>query len=187
MPELFVVGEIKQIALETSGVFSIRYNFVVGNENWVLQSGHMFGNTMFNSTKDGEVILNHPIDAYFSTTSLEGFPYLVVEVWKLTLENVKKKKKVSWASKLENVKEFHSISSTWLPVNSGSHNLTMSLWRVLSLEDKNYSDSFLPDYPNDIGRYILENREQIVSDSLGFVNVDINIVVSGFQKFGVME
>ena len=172
MPELFVVGEIKQIALETSGVFSIRYNFVVGNENWVLQSGHMFGNTMFNSTKDGEVILNHPIDAYFSTTSLEGFPYLVVEVWKLTLENVK---------------EFHSISSTWLPVNSGSHNLTMSLWRVLSLEDKNYSDSFLPDYPNDIGRYILENREQIVSDSLGFVNIDINIVVSGFQKFGVME
>lgn len=175
MVDVFILGEIQTIFSEFCGSYSLKYRIVTGNENWgVTHSGNLSGSAMINSTNDGRILVNHPIDAYFSSTSIEGFPYIVCEIWKLTNEGTK---------------EFYAIGCSWIPFNPGYHNLIINLWRVVCLEGRNYSNGdLLPDHPNEICQYILNNsiREKISSVSMGIVNINLNIILSGFEKFGVM-
>lgn len=175
MPEVFILGEIQTIVLDFYGSYCLKYRIVTGNEKWgVLLSGNLNGSTMINSTNDGAVIVNHPIDVYFSSTSIEGFPYIVCEIWKLTDEGTR---------------EFYAIGCSWIPFNPGNHSYIINLWRVVSLEKKNYPNGeLLPDHPNEIIQCVLNNhiRERILSDSIGLVSINLNIIVSGFEEFGVI-
>lgn len=103
MPEVYFVGEILKINVDTEAV-SLTFSILPGNANWSLYAGVTFYHhieyfTWFlNISKcfigfaygethasvvdpcSGEAVLCHPIDAHYITSKVEGWPQIVVEV-----------------------------------------------------------------------------------------------------------
>lgn len=91
-PQVHFIGELShlliesmQFPLEEAAFYSISYCVVPGNDLWKLHDGKSFGETQACMIDElsGFITLNHPINLFYNTTSIEGWPCLVVEVSKL--------------------------------------------------------------------------------------------------------
>ena len=84
MPQVSFIGELKDVVVGDSTIESacVSYAIIPGNSNWYLRFGNSFGetNTCAVDSVKSNVILNHPIDNTFDTSTVEGWPLLVVEV-----------------------------------------------------------------------------------------------------------
>lgn len=76
-----IVGEILGATDFDKPKLLCKYNFLTGNDKWAKLDGAFNGQTQLSQTDETLVLWNHPIDLHYATTTLSGWPKLVVEVW----------------------------------------------------------------------------------------------------------
>lgn len=91
MPEVHFVGEIEYCRIDHS-IFSnistsITWAVVTGNSSWSLREGSNSGETQACLQSDeGTSIYNHPLDLQLDTSTVEGWPFIVCEIWDKTFD-----------------------------------------------------------------------------------------------------
>jgi hypothetical protein len=175
MPTVNFVGEIQTAFSDCSSTVSLSFGILPGNRAWTLRSGESSGETQISSSDDeGLVTLNHPLDAYYETTSTEGWPLLVVEVWDKSIVGAR---------------NFLGCGSIWLPMKSGTHVLDINIWKPSPQGMEYIADALLPTTPDlKLLREVLVNpymRAKLHTCSTGDVRVKVNAILSGFEAQGV--
>ena len=125
MPEVSFIGQIEYAAsIRDYDSLSVSFAIVPGNSCWALSSGAAHGETQTAAMADdvGRCPLNHPIDVSYSTSSAEGWPFFICEVWDKSEPSTR---------------NFVGCGSCWLPPSKGEHALDVHLWKPASLNDFN--------------------------------------------------
>jgi hypothetical protein len=176
MPSVNFVGEIESAFADCSGALALSWGILPGNRAWTLRAGECSGETQVGISHDitDSVALNHPIDAYYETTSCEGWPFIVVEVW----------------DKSEfGARNFVGCGSAWLPMKSGVQILDINIWKPSAEGMEYFSEALLPTTPDlKLLREIIVNpymRSQLHTNSTGDVRIKLNTVLAGFDVHGV--
>ena len=82
MPTVNFVGEIESATSDLSSTLSVSWGVLAGSRAWTLRSGESDGETQAcEANESGVVKLNHPVDIFYETSSSEGWPMVVCEVW----------------------------------------------------------------------------------------------------------
>lgn len=175
MPSVHFVGEIESAFSEGSSTLSLNWGILPGNRAWTLRSGDPSGDTQISTGELGsEVHLNHPIDVFYETTSCEGWPNFVVEVWD--------KSDIG-------TRNFVGCGCAWLPMKSGTQVIDVNIWKPSPTGVEYLSELLLPTVPDIKAlREIMVNpylRSKLRTHSTGDVRVKINVVSSGFAAHGV--
>lgn len=125
MPEVSFIGEAETVHVKCSYV-SVSWAIVPGSAAWNLYAGLSDGEsqTCAVSSEIGYATLNHPIDSSFQTSSIEGWPFLVCEVWDKSEEGIR---------------SFVGCGSAWLPPSHGAHSIDVFLWRPCAFGLENLS------------------------------------------------
>ncbi|KAJ1430984.1 B9 domain-containing protein [Ochromonadaceae sp. CCMP2298] len=118
MPTVNFVGDISFSTVSISSV-SVTWAIVPGNAAWYLKRGLGSGETHTCETcwSSGKAIMGHPIDCQYETSTVEGWPLFVCEIWDRTDDGFR---------------GFHGCGSAWLPMTPGKHQLEIQLWRPVS-------------------------------------------------------
>ena len=176
MPSVNFVGEIISAFADCSSTLSLSWGILPGNRGWTLRSGDACGETQVGSVQDNSdsVTLNHPIDAYYETSSSEGWPFLVVEVWDKSEAGAR---------------NFVGCGSAWLPMTCGAQIIDINIWKPSAEGLGVIADALLPTIPElKLLREIMVNpymRSKLKTTSTGDVSVKMNVVLSGFEVYGV--
>ena len=105
MPEVFILGEIvNALDIGVSSV-SVTWTIITGNSCWNIIEGATHGETQICNIANGKFSLNHPIDIFYDTSSSEGWPFIVCEVW----------------DRSNGIRSFQGCGSMWLPTSSSSN------------------------------------------------------------------
>ena len=176
MPTVNFVGEVECATSELAETLCLSWGILPGSRAWTLKSGECSGETHITDTgKDGFAILNHPIDAYYQTTSGEGWPFLVVEIW----------------DKSEPMaRNFVGCGCVWMPMEAGKHTLDINIWKPIptGIVDS-LSEIFLPTVPDlKALREVVVNpylRSKYQTESTGEVKVNIQVTTTQFENHGV--
>ena len=84
MPEVHVIGEVLGASdFEKSNLFC-KYQFLTKNDKWTVLDGISKGQTQLSLVEKFEkdvVVWNHPVDVYYATSVLSGWPKVFIEVW----------------------------------------------------------------------------------------------------------
>ncbi len=179
MPHAFFLGEIEKAELfKGSGAISLSYAVVPGNAGWSLKDGNINGETHINESESIHGgVLNHPIDWHYITSTSEGWPFLVVEVWERDWDGT---------SRL-----FKGCGSVFLPTTPGSHKLSLSLWRPRQVRGvAGFIDMVLPPKLDikEVRKFIAApyTRPHFQTETCGTVQVTIHTVLEGFKKNGCL-
>mmetsp|Transcript_26380 Transcript_26380/g.39137 ORF Transcript_26380/g.39137 Transcript_26380/m.39137 type:complete len:182 (-) Transcript_26380:236-781(-) len=179
MPEVHFIGTIDSVTGLPVQSLSLTWAIVPRNSKWFIQKGSFFGETHTgNVTEEGTATMNHPIDAQFNTSTSEGWPFLVCEVWDRSFDGSR---------------GFCGCGCVWLPSSYGKHDLEIILWKptvhkLLSIQK--LSDYYIPNVPD------LENMREIAINanlrsatktaSIGTVSVTMyTLTTSDFSTYGV--
>lgn len=116
MPEVLFVGEVEGASVQHPLV-CVSWAIVPGSKAWSLNNGRSHGETQSSETcpELGWATLNHPIDASYQVTSVEGWPVFVCEVWEKFLDG--------------GARSFVGCGSAWMPTTQGAHSVEIDLWR----------------------------------------------------------
>jgi len=175
MPTVAFVGTIENVSVDFVENVSLTWGFLTGNAGWSLRNGEGSGETQICALgENGVAILNHPIDALYETTTVEGWPFIVVEVWDKSTVGVK---------------GFCGCGSAWIPPSSGQHTIDVHIWKPSSSGIDAIADMLLPTVP-DIKklREVMVSpfmRSQLQADTIGTVKINIGATKYGFADFGV--
>jgi hypothetical protein len=161
MPDVHFIGEIEDAANEDFSLVSVTFAFVPGSSAWFLKGGVSYGEThaVLSSPQDC-LTLNYPLDVHYETSSSEGWPFFVCELWDKSSDGAR---------------NFIGCGGAWLP-QSGTHSIDVCLWRPSSVGLDSLSETMLPTCP--------DLRSQIQADSAGTVRVKVTVVTIGFEAFG---
>jgi B9 domain-containing protein 1 len=176
MPSANFVGEVASAFADGSNTLSVNWGILPGNRAWTLRSGEASGETQICTGENGEeVALNHPIDVFYETTSSEGWPFIIVEVWD--------KSEIG-------ARNFVGCGSIWLPMQPGAHVLDVNIWKpALNNGIEMISDALLPTVPDlKALREVMVNpylRSKLHTTSSGDVRLKMNVTLNGFSSYGV--
>lgn len=146
---------------------------------WKLLEGYSSGQTQLTSGyNDQEIVVNypwsHPIDVHYITRGLQGWPRFEFQVWG-----------VDWLGKC-NISAYGFMN---VPTQPGFHELICSTWRPVGDLRRRLLD-YVTGYrmhlvdPSDIVCSGL-NRHAIQSLSMGTIKVELNVILKGFEKYGI--
>jgi hypothetical protein len=179
MPQVHFVGEITDTIVNSyTGPVSVTYGFVPGAPAWFHQSGQNTGETQISSiSDDGRAILNHPLDMHYVTSSSEGWPFLVCEVWSRDATG--------------NERQFRGCGCTFLPTSPGKHTLELFLWRPGEISGlMGFYDMLMPATPDlrSLREIIVKPyvRSEVKTETCGTIRVSVNTVLAGFKEHGVL-
>jgi len=126
---------------------------------------------------EGKVICHswsHPIDVHYITKGLQGWPKLEFQVWD-----------VNWLGKC-NICAYGFMN---LPAKPGYHDMICSTWRPVGNLRRRFID-YLTGYrmhlvdPSDIVSNGL-NRHLLQAISMGYIRVQLSVVLKDFEEHGV--
>ena len=174
MPTVNFIGEIDSVESELSTSLSVSYGVLPGSRAWTLRSGDNAGESQTcEAGFSGLVQLNHPIDIFYETSSAEGWPMLVCEVWDRSDVGVK---------------NFIGCGSCLMPMAPGDHTVDLNLWKPSPSGIDALADMLLPNVPDlkalreiQVNPYL---RSQFLTASTGEVRLKVTVVISKFDKFG---
>eukprot|EP01038_Epipyxis_sp_PR26KG_P012319 gene12319-16523_t len=175
MPDVYFIGEISHTESISTSAISVTWAIVPGNTDWNLKSGISFGETQTCLKSDSnESVLNHPIDLHFHTSSSEGWPVIVYEVWDRTYEESR---------------NFVGCGSVWLPIYSNNQHIIGHVWRPVSHGLNVLGDLFIDSCPDFLSIRELSIdpflRSTLKVESVGTIHLNLNILTCGFESFGV--
>lgn len=82
MAELHVIGELLSGHDFGGGSFFCAFEFITGTQ-WTAAEGHTAGATYIMREGGAGIAWNFPIDVHYSFNSVQGWPRLAIQVWKL--------------------------------------------------------------------------------------------------------
>jgi len=175
MPTVSFCGTIDSVSVDLVEQVSLTWGLLPGNAGWSLRNGEAAGETHISACGEtGVAVLNHPIDSLYETTTAEGWPFVVVEVWDKSTVGVK---------------GFCGCGSAWIPPTSGQHVVDIQLWKPSASGLAAISEWLLPSVP-DIKRLreVMVNpymRSQVQADSVGTARLTVTTTLHGFESYGV--
>lgn len=176
MPIVNFMGEIFSVVADYDSI-SVSWAIVPGNASWIAKFGETYGEsqTCMVSPELGQAILNHPLDVQFETSSMEGWPFLVFEVWD--------KSEVG-------SRNLVGCGSAFLPQAIGAHHFDIYIWKPTNPSwYGKLLDMFLPPQhdPLQLREAVATPyvRSQMHAVAVGSVEVKINVVQAGFGQHGV--
>lgn len=175
MAEVHIIGQIVEAVDFDDRSLFVKWSFNSGS-SWKVLEGFTEGQTHL-STRNSvgtSHFWSHPIDVHYSTRSLQGWPKFELQIWR-----------VDWLGKC-NISAYGFIN---LPASPGFHEINCSTWRPVGDFRRRLID-YVTGYrmhlvdPSDIISNGV-NRHVIQTQSMGSVNMELNIVLRGFDKYGV--
>ena len=179
MPQVHFIGEIEEVQpAKSMDALSVTFGVAPGNGAWFLQGGDVMGETHTSDMDEGRAVLNHPMDVHFTTSSSEGWPFFVCEVWER--DSIQTHDRV-----------FRGCGCAFLPTAAGKHVLELKLWRPCELSGiPGFYDMVLPQNPNlkSLRELIVKPfvRSDVQTESCGVVRVTVNVLTRGFAEQGVI-
>mmetsp|Transcript_31948 Transcript_31948/g.42173 ORF Transcript_31948/g.42173 Transcript_31948/m.42173 type:complete len:180 (-) Transcript_31948:243-782(-) len=174
MPEVYILGEVKGARDLPFSKAYLHWKVVMNENNWSTLAGHTEGHTQIDATSEvGMTVWNHPIDMHFSTTSIEGWPKLILEVWRLDAFDRH---------------EIAGYGTCFLPTVSGDHYLECAVWRPYGSWTERVT-SFLLGSPTQLkysdSLILSSQRDQMqMTETLGGVCFSLKIITLGFETHG---
>ena len=134
MPEVSFVGSIDSACCKGE-VVSITWAIVPGSSAWSPRSGEDNGETHSAVFTEGlgRAILNHPIDIVYETSSTEGWPFIVCEVWDKSNDESR---------------GFIGCGNVWLPPLPGKHSIDVPIWRPTNSSFGSFFETMIPSVPD---------------------------------------
>lgn len=175
MPTVNFIGEIESATSDLSTMLCVSWGVLAGSRAWTLRSGDSDGETQTcEANENGVVKLNHPMDIFYETSSSEGWPMLVCEVWDKSEPSCK---------------NFIGCGSAWMPMSPGEHVVDINLWKPTGTGLNALSEYLLPNVPDlKVLREIIVNpymRSNYTAASTGDIRVKLNVALSAFDQHQV--
>ncbi|CAL2042329.1 CBN-MKSR-2 protein [Caenorhabditis brenneri] len=174
MAEVFVSGTITSAKGFGDNRLSIRYQLSLGG-GWRVVQGESEGQTQTDCPSVFEnAYFGHPIDLHLATSSIQGWPRLLLQVWHH--DNYGRQ-------------EIAGYGTLLLPTSPGKHVLTAGCWRPKGSFREELMHKLVGGGLQLTSLNALEDpsiREKIVSVSAGTVKFELNIITKNFQRYGIL-
>eukprot|EP01084_Bolivina_argentea_P155771 271449_1 len=173
MPQVHLVGEIvraRDMPGHGGGTYT-KYKLVTSGENWHLLDGKEEGCTHIDESRGlDENWFGHPIEAHFGTDSMQGWPRLQLETWRVDSTNQV---------------QLIGYGAAFIPPLPGRHRLDCAMWqpRAESWLGQ-WSSWFLGigttlNYTSTVSSS--KDRFELRTETCGVVEVDVSVLVKGFN------
>lgn len=177
-PEVHIVGEILGASdLESDNAFCVFQ--VKTGKYWSCVGGEEEGQTQtdYPEGEDEMVQWNHPLDLHYYTKTLEGWPKIIFEVWKLD----------SFGSKSLSGYSFINV-----PTTPGSHEIEALIWRPCGTQREEMAEFFLGESARLVNASMIhsglkakEDRHRITTKTVGKVHVRLDVLLRHVQDHHV--
>ena len=179
MPEVHLIGEIVGGSDFEHGRLFLKYEFQCGSDKWTLLDGVASGQTQLcacdkYSLEDGIVSWNQPVDAYYTTTTLTGWPKLLVQVWH--------EDEVGRS-------ELSGYGLVQLPTCPGEHKIEMVAWRPQGTLTQKMYNFFLGTASHLEHKQLVgssADRFDLFTETAGLVHLRLEVLTRGFRNRGVV-
>ena len=177
MPEVhFIGGFVGATDFSANNLF-LKYEILSGGEWSLLDGTCEEGQTqlsLVNGYHDNLVIWNHPIDLYYTTKSLQGWPRLNVQVW----NEDKFGRKV-----------LCGYGTTKFPAQPGETLVECVIWRPQGCLSQKMYNFFLDvtshvEHPDIV--YSSKDRFDLSTSTVGSIYFNVDVVTRGFKNSGVV-
>jgi len=182
MAEVHLIGQLVGASDfrrdDGAGLFC-RFNVQTGGA-WKLLSGLKEGQTQVDCPAGGAeaaAFWCHPIDAHFSTRGLQGWPKLILQIFRQDAFGRN---------------DLAGYGFCHLPTTPGSHTLDVCAWRPVASGGGGPRDAAAHALLG--GGHRLRNpdllvasadRHRLTTTTAGRAHVQLNVILRGFEKFGV--
>lgn len=176
MPEVYVLGQILGASDFGPAPLRCRWQLVVGDEHWKSIQGETEGQThLVLPEDDGEFcVWSHPLETHYSTSGIEGWPQLTVQVW--TQDEHKRN-------------EIAGYGCCRIPTAPGMHELDLVTWAPEGGLVDRIAGALLggkpqlkhPEVVTDAG----VDRCALRTVTSGTVHLEFQVLTKGFAEHGV--
>jgi len=179
-PELHVVGEIEGASemshSHDNGFCS--YQIFTG-PNWLCVGGDLEGQTQVDyPDENGDLIVwNHPIDVHWYTKTLQGWPRMLLEVWKMDNHGCK---------------DLCGYGFCYLPTQPGLHELEVPIWRPCGPVKEEVYAYFIGGGLHLLDKDVVhlpvkakEDRPRLFSVTVGKVHLRLDIILRHLQPHSI--
>lgn len=168
IPEVHYIGEISGASGFGEGVdVCCKWQIETG-EKWEWVAGERTGQTHTAGPDSGSsfAVWSHPVDLHYTAGTLQGWPRLIVQVWKQDMHGRQ---------------ESLGYGSCQLPTASGSHELSCPIWRPMGSLQQETAAFFLGSYPvlksaAPVHATAASDRVRMVTTGTGTVHVKVDAV-----------
>eukprot|EP00762_Andalucia_godoyi_P001084 ANDGO_02123.mRNA.1 hypothetical protein len=173
MPEVHVVGEISSGSHFEDSLLFCKWRVVCGPQ-WRKVSGADSGSTHVVQALEEEHVFSHPIDIHFAAKAIEGWPRLLIRVWKQDMFGRN---------------DFCGYALCHIPTSPGSFVLECPCWRPQGTLMEEMTAWFLGGRPQLRHEDLVlsgDNRFRLRTVSMGVVRVRLSVITKDFAKHGVV-
>ena len=175
-PELHVLGELLGGSGFGAGTATCCKWALEAGERWELLEGARGGQTQTDAPAAGTdtCVWAHPIDAHFRVGALQGWPRLLVQVWRL--DDVGRL-------------EVEGYGVAHVPPSPGLHELSISTWRPVGTAADEWAAFFVGGTPALKSTAVLfaaaSERHRLVTVGSGSVHVRLELLQRHMDAYGV--
>ncbi|KAI8898191.1 B9 domain-containing protein 2 [Globomyces pollinis-pini] len=173
MAEIHILGSLVGASDFPKSQLCCKWSIVSG-ESWVLLEGETSGRTHVDIPLDPTLsVWSHPLDIHFATKSIAGWPKLVVHVFHQDMFGRN---------------ELFGYGFIHVPATPGKHTMEIVTWRPTGTMKEQLWATFLgaTNQLKDTNLiYDPMDRFRLVTESMGKVHVEFDIIIRNFQKTGV--
>jgi B9 domain-containing protein 2 len=169
-----IIGEIK-LGLGFGDGVSCKWKIDKG-KHWGVLDGLTDGHTQTAYGPEGVLaVWNHPVDIHYQTTSMQGWPKLIVQI-----QHLDEYGRVQIIA--------HGFAH--IPCTPGSHEITVSCWRATGTQREELRAFFLNEYPVLLDEDLVYHkatsyRHRLVTVPSGKVTAEFNIITRFFAENSV--
>ncbi|CAB3409858.1 unnamed protein product [Caenorhabditis bovis] len=175
MAELFISGQIEGASGFLDNQVSVRWHVSHGG-GWRVIAGESEGQTQTDCPRTfEEAHFSHPIDLHLATSTIQGWPKLILQVWHL--DNYGRQ-------------EIAGYGTMMLPTSSGAHRLECGCWRPKGNWRQEMMQKYIGGGMQLANLSILEDpteRAKIATVSTGTVYFELNVITKNFQRYGIVS
>ncbi|XP_043280758.1 B9 domain-containing protein 2-like [Venturia canescens] len=172
MAELHILGQIVSVEDFKQTSLFCKWSFHAGS-GWKLLEGSSEGQTQECSDPyTNKPIWDHPVDLHYSTQTLQGAPKLLLQIFCRDNNN-----RVLFIG--------YGVSN--VPLSPGAHDIKCHTWKPVGGWQDRLKDRFLGMTLQLKTPSLLANgddRFELLTESMGIVNVQLHIIARNFTKFG---
>lgn len=172
MAELHIIGQIKSAKDFQQPNLFCKWSFHVGG-GWKLIDGCAEGQTQECCDFYTNIpVWDHPVDLHYTTQTLQGSPKLLLQIF----------------CRDEHARVlFIAYGVSSIPLTPGSHTITCHTWKPIGdwqdrLRDRFLGISLQLKSPNTLAN--TEDRFELLTQTMGSVDIDLHILAKNFDKFG---
>lgn len=177
MPEVVIIGQIiGSSGFQDTSALSCRWELVADADFWTVVRGETSGKThVTEDVEDDLCVWCHPLETHYSTSSIQGWPQLSVQVWQY--DNIDRGSIAGYGCcRVPTAPGVHEVDVvTWAPESGGL--MERFAAKILGCHPQLEHPDLVTDPEVD--------RCELKTASKGLVHIELQVLVKGFDKKGV--